>query len=138
VSRESDRETGNGKRETKPFTSRPFHEDLDVYRVARALAIDLYRDTARFPISERYGLTAQIRRAVVSISANIAEGAGRRSKKEFAQFLSIARGSTTELRILLDIATEIGELPRARFQHHSQTLDRVFAMTSGLLKRTLA
>jgi four helix bundle protein len=91
----------------------PIHERLDLFVVARQLAIDLYRDTAGFPSEERFGLVSQIRRAAVSIPANVAEGAARRSKPEFVRFLLTARGSATELRLLLDIACQIGHLTRS-------------------------
>jgi four helix bundle protein len=129
------RETGNGKRETVGPRSRPFHEKLDAYQLGRRLVIDLYRDTADFPAEERFGLTPQIRRAAISIPANIAEGAARKSKKEFSPFLSVARGSATELHLLLDVACQTGSLSRDRFEAHSQTLDRIFATTSGLMRR---
>jgi len=112
------------------------HEKLDVFRLSRELAIELYRCTARFPQDERFGLTSQIRRAAVSVPANIAEGAARRSKREFSRFLLNARGSVTELRVLLDIAHEIGSLSDRDFQTGDGRLDRIFAMTSGLIRRS--
>jgi four helix bundle protein len=131
------RESGIGNRESNARSSRrrPIHEDLDAYRVSRSLAIELYRDTSRFTPDERFGLTSQIRRAAVSIPANIAEGAARRSKQEFARFLLTARGSAAELRLLLDIAHETGHLKEDRFREHRDVLDRVIAMTSGLIQR---
>ncbi len=134
------RETGNGKRETTnrfPLETkgRPFHERLDLYVVARQFAIDLYRDTLGFRSEEKFGLVSQIRRAAVSIPANVAEGAARRSKKEFGRFLLAARGSATELQLLLDIACQTGNLSAERFLTCEQTLDRIFAMTSGLIRR---
>ena len=65
------------------------------------LTADVYRLTADFPKEEKYGLTSQIRRAAVSIPSNIAEGAGRNSKKEFVQFLAISNGSSYELQTQL-------------------------------------
>jgi four helix bundle protein len=112
------------------------HEKLDAYRLSRELAVELYRCTAGFPQDERFGLTSQIRRAAVAIPANIAEGAARRSKREFSRFLLIARGSATELRLLLDIAHETGSLREEDFHRCEQKLDRVFAMTSGLIRRS--
>lgn len=110
------------------------HEDLDVCRVAKRFAVELYRDTAQFPREEQLGLTSQIRRAAVSIPVNIAEGASRRSKKEFARFLLIARGSSAELRVLLEIAHDIAVLPSERFISAEQTVDRISSMTSGLIR----
>jgi four helix bundle protein len=111
------------------------HEELDVYRLSRALCVELYRETRSFPLTERFGLTVQIRRAAVSIPVNIAEGAGRRSKRDFARFLSISRGSANELFVLLDLANQIGLLEQNRFAKHAQAIERIFAMISGLIRR---
>jgi four helix bundle protein len=69
---------------------------LDVLERAHALTLDLYRETRRFPADERFGLVSQVRRAGVSIGANLAEGSGRGSK-EFAHFVGMALGSSNEL-----------------------------------------
>ena len=110
------------------------HEKLDLYKVATSFAVDLYRDTARFPNDEKFGLISQIRRAAVSIPANVAEGARRRSKKEFVRFLLMARGSSAELRVLLDIAHQIGILSEERFLSAERMVDRISSMTSGLIR----
>jgi four helix bundle protein len=110
------------------------HQRLTAYRLARRLAIDLYRETANFPVAERYGLVSQIRRAGVSIPANIAEGAARQSKRDFARFLLFARGSVNELRVLLEIATEIGCLTEECFRRLEAVLNELFAVTTGLIR----
>jgi four helix bundle protein len=124
------RKTLNGTSAGKRFG----HEQLDLFKVARQLAIEMYKETAHFPAEERFGLSSQIRRSAVSIPANIAEGAARRSKREFARFLLNARGSSTELRLLLEIATETGILDEDRHRRHDAALNRVFSMLNGLLK----
>ncbi|MEP7133056.1 MAG: four helix bundle protein [Acidobacteriota bacterium] len=111
------------------------HEHLDAYTVARQLAVDLYRISQDFPAEEKFGLTSQIRRAAVSIPANVAEGAARKSKKEFARFLAIARGSSAELRVLLEIADQIGFLTKERSELLFPRLDRISAMLSGLIRQ---
>lgn len=73
------------------------HKDLDVWKKSMDLVEIVYRLTSQFPSDEKFGLTNQIRRAVVSIPANISEGAGRKSDKELIQFLHIALGSLAEL-----------------------------------------
>jgi len=73
------------------------HEKLEVWNRAVEFVFTVYKATTEFPKDERFGLTSQIRRAAVSIPANIAEGAARQSPKEFAHFLSIAQGSASEL-----------------------------------------
>jgi four helix bundle protein len=116
---------------------RLIHEGLDAYRLSRQLAIDLYKETTAFPLSERFGLVSQIRRAAVSIPANIAEGAARHTKKEFSRFLYAARGSAAELRLLLDIAAATGNLGYERHGELEAILGRVTAMTNGLISRNL-
>ena len=116
----------------KPFG----HEQLDVFKVSRQFAIDLFRETGKFPAEEKFGLTSQVRRAAVSIPANIAEGAARRSKREFSRFLLTARGSSTELRLLLEIAHENGILGSEGFARHEATVSRIFSMINGLIKHS--
>ena len=83
-------------------------KNLMVAERARRLATAVYRHTESFPASERFGLTAQMRRAAVSIPSNIAEGCGRRTNRELLNFLYIAAGSASELACQLEIANERG------------------------------
>jgi four helix bundle protein len=73
------------------------HKDLKVWQKSIGLVVELYRITNEFPSNEKYGLISQMRRSVVSIPSNIAEGHGRNSKKELIRFLDIAKGSIYEL-----------------------------------------
>jgi four helix bundle protein len=82
--------------------------ELLVWQRAMQLTIAIYGLTKGFPLEEQYGLTGQIRRAAVSVPSNIAEGHGRLSNREFAQFLSVARGSVCELQTQLEIAKTLG------------------------------
>lgn len=84
------------------------HKDLDVWHEAIDFVVLVYTVTASFPQHELYGLSAQMRRAAVSIPSNIAEGAARRSNKEYAHFISIALGSLAELETQLIIAQRLG------------------------------
>ncbi len=84
------------------------YRDLIAWQKAIRLALEVYRLTRAFPRDELYGLTSQMRRAAVSIASNVAEGKGRFSCKEFAQFLYRARGSLLELETQLFIASELG------------------------------
>ena len=79
------------------------YRDLVVWQVSMQLVADTYRLAARLPAIERYGLAAQLRRAALSIPLNIAEGFGRRSRREFARFVCIAEGSLRELQTVLEI-----------------------------------
>jgi four helix bundle protein len=84
------------------------YKDLVVWQRSIELSLSIYRLTATFPVEERFGITSQLRRASVSIPSNIAEGYGRGTRKEYKQFLSIARGSTLEVQTQLIIADALG------------------------------
>jgi len=84
------------------------HHDLQVWQLGMRLVKDIYAMTRTFPDSERFGLSSQMQRAAVSIPSNIAEGAARTGDKEFLQFLSIARGSLSELETQVMISKELG------------------------------
>jgi four helix bundle protein len=80
------------------------YKELEVWKQSVALTTELYKFTAGFPPTERYGMTSQIRRAAASIPANIAEGWGRGSRGEYIQFLTVARGSLMELETHLIVS----------------------------------
>lgn len=88
------------------------HYELRAWQDGIALAKAVYLLSSRLPRDEQFGLISQLRRAAVSVSANIAEGAARGSKKEFTRFLAIARGSLSELDTLLILAVELGLLSK--------------------------
>ena len=90
--------------------------NLIVSKRSVGIATEIYIMTSDFPNSELYGLTSQIRRSTVSISSNIAEGAGRKSKKEFAKFLGIAYGSACELETQLLISMNLKFLKTNEFE----------------------
>lgn len=106
------------------------HERLRVWRAGMTLVKKTYELTRKMPSAELYGLTSQMRRAAVSIPANIAEGYGRGSDAELRRFLLIARGSLFELETLLVIADSEGY---ARRDHIQPNIDKVFALLSALL-----
>jgi four helix bundle protein len=83
------------------------YRDLVAWQKAMTLVEAVYRETASWPSDERFGLTAQIRRAVVSVPANIAEGSGRSGSSELRRFLSIAHGSLCEVQTQLEIAERL-------------------------------
>ena len=82
--------------------------NLRVAEQATKLAVAVYRMTSAFPKEERFGLTAQMRRAAVSVGSNIAEGCGRRGNRELLQFLYVASGSASELAFQLQLACALG------------------------------
>ncbi len=84
------------------------HKDLLLYQKSLDLVEYIYRLTKAFPADERFGLTSQLRRSAVSLPSNIAEGAGRRGKKEFIQFLYIGLGSLNEMETQIEISRRLG------------------------------
>jgi four helix bundle protein len=106
--------------------------DLEVWRAAMDLAVLCYRTTDAFPRGELYTLTAQIRRAVVSISANVAEGHNRKSRKAYRNHVSIALGSHAELESLLELAKRLDYLDTARLTLLEESIRRTGQMLYGL------
>jgi len=84
--------------------------ELLVWQKAHELSLEVYKATKGFPADERFGLTAQLRRAVTSVASNIAEGCGRGSDKDFARFLSMAAGSASEVEYQILLARDLGYL----------------------------
>ncbi len=86
------------------------YEDLTVWQRSHELALEVHKLTASFPASELYGLVSQLRRAAYSVPTNIVEGHARRSRREFVQFLNIAKGSISETDYLLYLSRDLGYL----------------------------
>lgn len=108
------------------------HHDLVAWQQGIELVKQVYALTDKFPQAEIYGLVAQMRRAAISIPSNIAEGAARQSRREFVQFLVIARGSLSELETHLRISIELGLcLPQPGLD---ALIDRLFSLLSGLIR----
>ncbi|MGH8616817.1 MAG: four helix bundle protein [Burkholderiales bacterium] len=115
-------------------TLRP-HYRLEAWKCARELVRNIYTLTQSFPREEVFGLTSKMRRAAVSVPSNIAEGAARTSRKEFAQFLNIARGSLSELETQLLIASDLGYIESKAPVF--DTIDHVSRLLTGLHKSLL-
>ncbi len=113
------------------------YQDLIVWKKSIDLVSKLYSSTRAFPKEELYGLTSQIRRAGVSIPANIAEGQGRNSRGEFRQFLGIAQGSLAELETLLIISGNLLYLNPQNKEELLQKCEEIGRLLAGL-KRSLA
>ncbi len=112
--------------------SKKGYQDLVVWQKSIDLVTKLYKLTSDFPSSEQYGLTSQIRRCSVSIAANLAEGYGRSSSAEFANFISIAVGSATELETLLIVSKNIGYLNQTNFASLNEDVQVVLRMSYKL------
>ena len=113
---------------------RSFH-DLKVWQLAMELVPEAYRVARGLPTLERFELASQIRRAAVSIPANIAEGQARQHTREFVQHLSIARGSLAELQTLLLLAERLGYVQQDALSSCQKMIQSVRMMLSGLLTR---
>ena len=111
---------------------------LQVWHKAHTLTLAVYRATSAFPSGERFGLVAQIRRAAVSIPANIAESCGRRTNRDEAHLLQVAFGSTCELEAELLVARDLGYLSAEDRGLLDVDVPEVKRMLSGLARRTFA
>jgi four helix bundle protein len=112
------------------------YRDLIVWKKAMALVFEIYRLTRRFPADERFGLTAQIRRAVLSIPANIAEGHGRHQHRiEYRRFLSMARGSDKEVETYLLIAEGLGFVATKDLEKARSLCDQLSRMLNAMQRK---
>lgn len=110
------------------------YRDLDVWQKAMDLVVVCYRITKNFPEREIYGLAGQLRRAAVSIPANIAEGRERQHKKEFLQHLSIAYGSLAELETHIQIAERLNYIKGDQLKEVLDKTAEIGRMLNGLRK----
>ncbi|MCR6645689.1 MAG: four helix bundle protein [Terricaulis sp.] len=114
------------------------HRDLDVWKVAMELARDVYAAARAMPKQEEFRLTSQMLRAAVSIAANIAEGHARATRKDYAHFVSIAKGSTAELETLLLLARDTELLPQTTAAPILDKIERIAKMLARLHSRLKA
>ena len=114
---------------------RDFHK-LDVWQKSHQLTLALYRATHTFPKQEVFGLTSQMRRAVTSIPANIAEGCGRNSDADFTRFLHIAFGSASEMEFFLIVSRDLGYLSAEVYAELDGQVVEVKKMLAALIQRT--
>ena len=109
-------------------------KDLFAWQKAFELAAEVYRLTQKFPDQERFGLTAQLRRSVVSIASNIAEGQARDLPADFARLLSMAMGHVQEFETQLLLAIRLGFLPEEAAKPHLELATEVGKLVRGLRK----
>lgn len=112
----------------------PSIQKLDVYCLSKELVKDVYRLLKQFPEDERYALSAQLRRAAISVPSNIAGGMGRWSPKEQMHFVEIAFGSLTEVLSQMDIAKDLGYISYDDFRLILDHYSKLSRMLSGLRK----
>ena len=107
---------------------------LKVWQKAHRLTLDVYQASATFPREELYGLTSQIRRSCLSIPSNIAEGCGRVSDTDFARFLQISMGSSSEVEYLLILSRDLQILTTDYYERLSQDVIQIKRMLTSLIK----
>jgi four helix bundle protein len=110
------------------------YKELKVWQKAYQLCLKIYRATRKFPKEERFGLISQIRRAVVSVVSNIAEGYGRRTTAEYIRSLYIAYGSNCELETQILLSGDLGYIERARLKGIIEKIQEVERMLKALIK----
>ena len=114
------------------------YRDLLVWQKAIAFVTEVYKTTKIFPKEELYGLTAQLKRSAISIPSNIAEGYGRKSKKDYIRFLQIAMGSIFEIQTQLEISKNLSFLPEDGFTElfeYSRELERMLSSLISKINR---
>ena len=109
------------------------YKNIKAYKLAEELVMNIYSITNKFPKEEMYGLTSQMRRAAISVPANISEGASRNHKRDYLQFLYVSRGSMAELECLMDIANRLGFLPNKEHEQISNKRSEVAKTLYGLI-----
>lgn len=109
-------------------------KDLEVWKKAHGLVLEVYKMTARFPNNESYGLVNQLRRASYSVPANIVEGQSRNTTKEYRSFLYNARGSVEEVRYFLLLSMELGYINKEVYEKMESEYETVSKMLNGLIK----
>jgi four helix bundle protein len=111
---------------------------LKVWEKGHQLTLGVYKSTAAFPKEERYGLSAQLRRASASVPANIAEGCGRSGNREMARFLQMGMGSLRELEYHLLLAQDLGYLDRDTYSGLQGSVAELEKMLAALIRRVRA
>lgn len=110
------------------------YKDLIVWKKSIELVTEIYAVSKQFPIEEKFGLVNQLNRAVVSIPANIAEGWGRESSKNYLQFLRISRGSLMEVETLMIISKNLNYIEEEKFKLVSGRIEETGKILQGLIK----
>ncbi len=110
------------------------YKELKVWQKSYQLCLEIYRVTAEFPKEERFGLTTQIRRAVVSVVSNISEGYGRKTTAEYVRSLYIADGSICELETQILLSGDLGYIESSRLEGVKERIEEVERILKALIK----
>ena len=110
-------------------------KELKVWQRAHQFVLDIYKITKKFPSDEKFGLTLQIRRAAISIPANIAEDFKRKSDKDFAHFINIAESSLEEVKYYLFVSSDLGYINEKVYQLLNNQTEEIGKMLNGLYKK---
>lgn len=113
------------------------YKNLEAYKETKTLVKQVYALLKKFPKEEQYALCDQLRRAVISIPSNLAEGSGRTSAKDQAHFFEMAFGSLMEVECQLDIACDLGYMSHDELESLNEQIARVAAMLSGMRRKLL-
>lgn len=111
------------------------YKKIKTWGKSHIFTLKIYRTSSDFPKIEQLGITAQIRRAAVSIPANIVEGANRRSDKEFVSFLSISFGSASEVRYYLELCKDLNYIDYDNWKGLDADINEIQKLLSGLIKK---
>lgn len=111
------------------------YKELKVYKLSYELAIEMYCETKDFPKDEMFGIISQIKRAATSIPLNIAEGYGKGSGgRELIRFLAMARGSCSEMEVLIDFCKDLGYIGAEKYKRYVQGYTEIGKMLTGLMR----
>ncbi|MCG2709543.1 MAG: four helix bundle protein [Thermodesulfovibrionales bacterium] len=109
-------------------------EELEVFKKSHKLTLDIYKVTEKFPQTEKFGLISQMRRASSSICTNLLEGSHRLGRKEFRQFVGIAKGSAGELKYQILLSKDLGYLAEREYLDLRDEIEQISMMLNGLVK----
>lgn len=114
------------------------YKNLNVWKKSRALVSQIYKLTSSFPDEEKYGITSKLRRSVISVATNIAEGSARQSSKEFNRFLDIAYSSAIETENLVILSMDLAFINQDDAEVLLNSLDEIQKMLHGLSARIIS
>ncbi len=123
------------KREAATLVKIRNFRDLEIWKLAKEIVLDVYQFTSQFPANEIYGLVTQMRRSATSIPSNIAEGFNRFHNKEYRQFLYIALGSCAELETQIEIGLDLDLINQGMKESILEKLDHEQRMIRNLIKK---